>query len=134
MNEATSSPFWLHWRWKFQVRGYFVRVESGSVITPCEAIVKSGIRAEVSPFQLYGVGPIAHANHSGAFSSWFVATGAESQAIAPLTVSVFVKVARGQWLAHAPPVVRSQIISPSEMLLDLGRVKIEQNQAIYVTP
>ena len=118
-------------RWKFHVHGSFVRVETGEVVTPCEAIIESGVRDENSPFDLEGVGPVAHADDAGTFNSWFVTKGSTSQASAPASVSVCIRVARGKWLPHIVPVVRSQIVSQDELLLYLENVQIEHGQAIY---
>jgi len=122
------------WKWKFQVRGSFVRAGTGEAITPCEAIVESGVRDESSPFSFAGVGPIARANSVGAFHSWFVTKGRDAQATCPEAVSVFVRVARSEWRPHVVPVAPSQctVLSPNELLLELGNVSLRH--APYVEP
>ena len=116
------------WKWKFQIRGTFVRAQSGEVLSPCEAIVESGVRDDRSPFALIGVGPIARANAEGTFHSWFVTKGCVERATCPSAVSVFVRVAKGFWEPYVVPVTSSQCneISPAELLIELGNVQIEQ--------
>jgi len=122
------------WKWKFRVRGSFIRAGTGKVISPCEAIVESGVRDEASPFSFAGVGPIARANSLGAFSSWFVTKGNDAPAACPDTVSVFVRVAQGKWQPYVVPVLSSHCtkLTPTELLLELGEVPIEHLP--YVEP
>jgi hypothetical protein len=124
------------WQWKFQVRGSFVRAESGDFVSPCEAIVESGVRDDDSPFSFAGVGPIARADSTGTFHSWFVTRGTDARAQCPSTVSVFVRVGRGQWKPYVVAVAPSQCteIAPTELLLDLGNVRIGQQETPYVAP
>ena len=121
-------------KWKFQVRGTFVRGGTGAPIDACEAVVESGDRAEISPFRLEGVGPGARAQVDGTFFSWFVTQGTNSEIEAPPTVSVFVRVAPA---ARKPYVIGVQRelasrISATEMLLQLGQEHIEHGEKLYV--
>ena len=124
----------MNTEWKFHVRGTFVRSGIGAPIVACEAIIESGERAEHSPFRSEGVGPGARAQTDGAFSSWFVTQGSNSEIVAPSTVSVFVRVAPGAWKPYVVA-VQSELasrISATEMLLHLGQVHIEQSETLYV--
>jgi hypothetical protein len=117
-------------KWKFHVRGTFVRCGTGEPIGACEAIVESGDRAEHSPFRLEGVGPGARANTDGSFHTWFVTKGADSEVEVPAEVSVFVRIAPGKW---RPYVVTAQLklasrLSATEMQLHLGPVLIDQDE------
>jgi len=120
--------------WKIHVQGSFVRAVSRAPIGECEAIIESGIREEMSPFMTEAVGPIAHAEVDGAFESWFVTVGDGGPVWAPKSVSVFVRVGKGEWKEYiqevGPEDARS--VSESELLIKLKPVEIGHDQPLYV--
>ncbi len=118
-------------RWKFYVEGTFSK--GGSPVFPCEAIIESGDRDEGSPFKFRGVGPIAKADESGRFRSWYVTEGSTEAVAKPETVSVYVCVGKG---SYEPIVVdvdahSAKPISHNEMRLDLGSVVIPNGMRPY---
>ena len=122
-----------HRRWKIHVQGSFVRAVTRAPIGGCEAIIESGIREETSPFMLEVVGPIAHAEVDGAFKSWFVTVGDGGPVSALKSVSVFVRVGKGEWKEHiqevGPEDARS--LSESELLIRLKPIEIGEDQPLY---
>lgn len=123
-----------HRGWKIHVQGSFVRAVTRAPIGECEAIVESGIREETSPFTLVGVGPIAHAELDGAFESWFVTVGDGGPVSAPKSVSVFVRVGKGEWkeyIQHVGP-EDARSLSESELLIRLKPIEIGHDQPLYV--
>jgi hypothetical protein len=119
-------------RWKFHVKGTFSK--GGRPVSPCEAIIESGDRNEGSPFKFRGVGPIAKADASGRFRSWYVTEGTTHPVAKPDTVSVYVRVGKG---SYEPIVVHvaadsARPVSDNEMRLDLGAVVIPDGMTPYV--
>ena len=118
-------------RWKFHVEGIFSK--GGRPVFPCEAIVESGDRTEGSPFKFRGVGPIAKADESGRFRSWYVTEGSTEAVVMPDTVSVYIRVDKGTYepivVKLAPPSAKP--MSHSEMRLDLGSVVIPNGMNPY---
>jgi len=103
-------------------------------VSPCEAIIESGDRSEYSPFRFRGVGPVAKADENGRFQSWYVTEGSTAPIAKPETVSVYIRVAKGDW---APVVVsigagNVSVLSDTEMKLDLGSVPIASGITPYV--
>ena len=118
-------------RWKFHVEGTFSK--GGRPVFPCEAIIESGDSTEGSPFKFRGVGPIAKADESGRFRSWYVTAGSTDAVVKPETVSVYVRVGKGN---YEPIVVNvaansAKPISHNEMRLDLGSVVIPNGMRPY---
>jgi hypothetical protein len=118
--------------WKFRVKGCFIRLPAGTPITACEAIIESGERRDSSPFRLEGVGPGARAQSDGTFQSFFVTQGSALPIAAPNFVSVFVRVAPGDWKPYAAKVVSATPLSNTEILLDLGTIEIAEHELLYV--
>jgi hypothetical protein len=118
-------------RWKFLVEGTFLK--DGSPVSPCEAIIESGDRFDGSPFRLWGAGPIAKADASGRFQSWYLTEGSHSTIEGPQTVSVYVRVAAGDWepLAISVDQNAAVVLSDNEMKLDLGVVTIPSGMTPY---
>ena len=117
--------------WKFHVKGTFSK--GGRPVFPCEAIIESGDRAEDSPFKFRGVGPIARADESGGFRSWYVTEGSAQPVAKPDTVSVYVRVGKGSYepiVVHVPA-TSAEPVSESEMRLDLGSVVIPNGMTPY---
>lgn len=117
--------------WKFRVEGIFVK--DGAPISSCEAIIESGERSEASPFRFRGVGPIAKADGSGMFRSWYITDGSNDSIAIPDTVSIFVRVAKGAW---EPIVVnidpeKITVLSDTEMHLDLGAIDLPLDMRPY---
>jgi hypothetical protein len=121
-------------KWKFHVRGTFVKDDTGEPVTACRAIIESGDRAEDSPFCLEAVGPGARAESDGSFYSYFLAKGTSSPILPPEKVSVFIRIAPGEWKPYIVNVYREQAsrMSATEMLLPLAPVRIEENEVLYV--
>jgi hypothetical protein len=118
--------------WKYFVEGSFE--QGGRPVTPCHAIVESGVREEGSPFNLDGVGPGAKADAKGNFRTWFVTDGASTPVRNPQCVSVFVRVAPGSWEPVVVKVGESNavVLSDREMKLSLGRVVLPDGVKTYV--
>lgn len=119
-------------RWKFYVQGSFR--QNGKPVSPCEAIVESGDRAEGSPLCLHGVGPTAKADDDGKFRSWYITEGSDQAIRKPDTVSVFVRVAKGNWEPIVVPIAQDAAtsLSDAEMQLDLGAVALPGAMRPYV--
>lgn len=117
--------------WKFNVIGTFV--QNGEPVSPCSAIIESGDRSESSPFRFRGLGRGASANESGAFESTYFTEGSNTPIARPTTVSVYVRVAKGEWepivVNTAPD--RAKAISDAEMHLNLGAVELPSGMTPY---
>jgi hypothetical protein len=120
------------WGWKFHVEGTFAR--EGQPVFPCEAVIESGDRTDHSPFRLRGVGPVAKADKTGRFRSWYVTEGSNEAVARPRTASVYIRVGMGDWeplvIAVAPDSATAK--SRDEMHLDLGLVEIPEEMKPYV--
>jgi hypothetical protein len=118
-------------RWKFHVRGTYCR--DGRAVSPCEAIIESGDRLHGSPFRFRGVGPVAKADEEGSFRSWYVTDGSSGAIATPPSVSVYVRVGKGDWEPIVVPIAvdRATVLSDSEMQLDLGSVTIPASMTPY---
>jgi hypothetical protein len=119
-------------RWKFRVEGTFCR--DGRPVSPCEAIVESGDRSDDSPFRFRGVGPVAKADVNGQFRSWYVTEGSAAAIAQPQTVSVYVRVAKGDWVPVVVSISPScaSALSDTEMNLNLGSVVLPAGMTPYV--
>jgi hypothetical protein len=118
-------------RWKFLVKGTFLK--DGRPVSPCEAIIESDDRSDGSPFRLRGVGPVATADASGRFQSWYVTEGSPSTIETPKTVSVNVRVAEGDWepLVISVDQNTAVVLTDNEMKIDLGEVTIPSGTTPY---
>lgn len=118
--------------WKYFVEGSFE--QNGRPVTPCQAIVESGVRDEGSPFNLDGVGPGAKADAHGNFKTWFVTDGSSEPVRNPQAVSVFVRVAPGSWEPIVVKISESNAVALSnrEMQLSVGRVVLPDGMRPYV--
>lgn len=103
-------------------------------MSPCEAVVESGDRLDGSPFRFRGAGPIAEAREDGSFRTWYVTEGLSKSIVKPATVSVYVRVGKGDWEPIVVPTTeaRATVLSDSEMELDLGFVAIPMGMRPYV--
>ena len=123
-----------HAGWRIHVQGCLVRAVTRAPIGGCEAIIESGIREETSPFMLVGVGPIGHSEADGSFGSWFVTVGDNGPVSVPKSISIFVRVGKGEWKEYIqvvqPEDARS--LSESELLVRLKPMEIERDQPLYV--
>ena len=118
-------------KWKFYVQGTFHR--GGRAAFPCEAIIESGDRNEESAHRFRGVGPVAKADEHGAFHSWYVTEGSDHPISKPDAVSVYIRVAKGDWqpLVLSLEKCTARSLSDMEMQLDLGSVEIPDGIALY---
>ena len=123
--------FMTETRWKFLVEGTFVK--DGRPESPCEALIESGDRSDGSPFCLLGFGPIAIADANGRFQTWYITEGSHSTIETPKTVSVYVRVAAGDWepLVISVDQNAASVLSDNEMKLDLGSVTIPSGMTPY---